>query len=98
MSTCIVRKCVEDLSVLAPDLEELMKAFVIDIKAVNSIMLDKGESGDSYDKAVCRWLEANEEKWKRWLPDRTRCFAGFGLFDDISGRFVETRIRYVFTK
>ena len=84
-------ECSEDLSVLAPDLEELMKAFAIDIKAVNAIMLDKGESADSYDNAVCRWLKSNEEKWTRWLPDRTRCFAGFGLFDDNSGSFVVSR-------
>lgn len=54
-------------------------------------MQDQLDSNDDYETVTCRWLRANEDLWKEWLPDATNCFPGFGLFDPVSGTYVQDR-------
>ncbi len=30
---------------------------------------------------ACKWLQANPTVWKTWLPDATKCFPQFGLYN-----------------
>ncbi|CAK9007210.1 unnamed protein product [Durusdinium trenchii] len=81
----------QDLSTLAPDIEEFMKGFMVDIKDVDEIMLEKLESGKPYSDVACRWLHTNTERWRKWLPDKTKCFARYGLYNEKVAKFVESR-------
>ncbi len=58
-------------------------------KVVNSLMLDEVTSSDSPREVACRWLQNNEDVWQKWLPDTTKCFKHFGLYNGSS--FVENR-------
>ncbi|CAK9109886.1 unnamed protein product [Durusdinium trenchii] len=81
----------KDLASLAPDIEEFMKAYLLDMEDVNSIMLKKMNSDMSYFDAACEWLHANNEIWQAWLPDKTKCFERFGLYNEKEERYVESR-------
>eukprot|EP00913_Durusdinium_trenchii_P033475 g31340.t1 len=59
-----------------------MKGFMVDIKDVDEIMLEKLESGKPYSDVACRWLHTNTERWRKWLPDKTKCFARYGLYNE----------------
>ncbi|CAE7332068.1 GORK [Symbiodinium sp. CCMP2456] len=37
-----------------------------------------------------RWLQSNPS-WENWLPDRTKCSPGFGLYDTTQDTFIGTR-------
>ena len=37
-----------------------------------------------------RWLQSNPS-WQDWLPDRTKCSPGFGLYDTTQDTFIGTR-------
>eukprot|EP00913_Durusdinium_trenchii_P025948 g24346.t1 len=57
-------------------------AYLLDMEDVNSIMLKKMNSDMSYFDAACEWLHANNEIWQAWLPDKTKCFERFGLYNE----------------
>eukprot|EP00435_Cladocopium_sp_Y103_P056023 s328_g18.t1 len=82
----------QDLAFLAPSVMELMKAFYIDINVVNSLLSDALATGDNYSTVACRWLHANEDIWRAWVPDPSQCFPQFGLFDLRSQSFVTNRL------
>ncbi|CAK9054644.1 unnamed protein product [Durusdinium trenchii] len=82
----------QDLNSLAPEVEEFMKAVSISITDVDEVMLDQLRPNSTYFDAACRWLKRNEERWQSWLPDPTKCFAHFGMYNTNSGQFVESRI------
>lgn len=44
-------------------------------------MLDQLRPNSTYFDAACRWLKRNEERWQSWLPDPTKCFAHFGMYN-----------------
>ena len=51
----------------------------------------KADSSASRHDVACQWLKANEQRWRGWIPDATRCGPGFGLYDAAGGRFTSTR-------
>ena len=55
------------------------------------IFCDCSVAGDSYRDVACRWLRANEDLWRSWLPDPTACYAQFGLYHLTSRQFVKDR-------
>lgn len=81
----------QDLAALAPSVQQLLAASSLTIKDVNDVMLDTLDSGITYRDAVCRWLNAKTERWRKWLPDKTLCVAGFGLYDISADVFVQSR-------
>ena len=80
-----------DLKALAPEVFELLNAFKIDLKMVNGLMMDQVNTGDTPEVVACRWLKANQDLWKSWLPDPTECFPQFGLYNMATKQFVEHR-------
>ncbi|CAK9007773.1 unnamed protein product [Durusdinium trenchii] len=81
----------QDLTALAPDIEEFMNNYQVDIQHVEKIMLDKLQFGESYFDAACRWLLANGDWWRKWIPDKTKCFARYGLYNPKEEKFVDNR-------
>ena len=55
---------------------------------VKELMLDELRSQDDASAVACRWLQRHESIWEKWLPDATKCFSHFGLYNEISKRFV----------
>ena len=53
-------------------------------------MFTANEGASRYDVA-CQWLKANPQRWQGWIPDKTRCGPGFGLFDEAAESFTSTR-------
>ena len=49
---------------------------------VEHLRLKKMNSDMSYFDAACEWLHANNEIWQAWLPDKTKCFERFGLYNE----------------
>lgn len=81
----------QDLAALAPSVQELLAASSLTIKDVNDVMWDKLDSEITHREAACHWLNGNTQRWKTWLPDKTVCVAGFGLYDIFADVFVQSR-------
>eukprot|EP00434_Breviolum_minutum_P025478 symbB.v1.2.022512.t1/scaffold2002.1/size92861/6 len=78
----------QDLRALAPDVEELLSTYQLTLQEVNHMMLDHMDTENStYWDSACRWVKSNRERWRDWLPDKTRCFQGFGIFDEFAVDF-----------
>ena len=68
---------------------------IFTIEVVNDLLLDQINMQSSANEAACRWLLANTNSWENWLPDSTRCFPQFGLYNQRSLQFVENRTQDV---
>lgn len=68
-------------------------AAVLSKSQVNKMMLDQINSGDDANTVACRWLQDNksQELWTEWLPDTSKCFAQFGLWNAATEEFVADR-------
>ncbi|CAE7690883.1 unnamed protein product [Symbiodinium sp. CCMP2592] len=64
-STAITKIVSQDLVTLAPSVEDLVRNLRLGRNDVMNMLRDMQDTGDSYD----------------WLPDRTKCSPGFGLYD-----------------
>ena len=80
-----------DLARLAPKVELFLSSMRLDLATVNALLLENKNLGERMNETVCRWIQANEAQWESWIPDDTKCFPGFGLFDDVSGNYVPDR-------
>ena len=80
-----------DLGRLAPKVELFLTNMRLDLATINSLLLENKNLGESMSETVCRWIQGNEAEWESWIPDDTKCFPGFGLFDDASGDYVLDR-------
>lgn len=133
----VASRC-KDLQALAPSAEQLVRNFLIDMKAVNEMLRDqlqtgigiaKGATGatfaqggllfiycclqnlllrkalktpkkknnqstpggGSHSDVACRWVQRHADIWQTWLPDPTKCFAGFGLYHQATKSFMQDR-------
>lgn len=57
------------------------------------LRLDELETGDSYFDTACRWLRGNSDRWVKWLPDKTKCFARYGLYHENKDALAESGMR-----
>jgi hypothetical protein len=71
--------------------KDLIRNVRLHVHDVNSMMRDRQLTGDSHLDAACRWLRSNPPSWETWLPDKTNCFPGFGLYDINLQGFVPCR-------
>lgn len=81
-----------DLATLAPNVQSFVEQVFITLEQMDEILLTQKASGVSWRNVTCEWLRANEAQWEAWIPDESRCFAGFGLFDSDSNDYVDTRV------
>ncbi|CAE7834478.1 unnamed protein product, partial [Symbiodinium sp. CCMP2592] len=81
----------QDLSSLSPRLEDFLRNMRYNLKNVNDMMGDLLKTGDSHRDVACRWLLDNRGVWESWLPDETKCFPGFGLYDTNLSDFISNR-------
>ena len=81
-----------DLSTLAPNVQSFVQQVFITLEQMDDILLAQKASGASWRNVTCEWLRANEAQWEAWIPDESRCFAGFGLYDSDSKDYVDTRV------
>ena len=55
---------------------------------------------------ACKWLQANPTVWENWLPDATKCFPQFGLYNRASApwalklerKVISFRLQFLSTK
>ena len=80
-----------DLGRLAPKVKLFLSSMRLDLATMNAILLENKNLEEDMSDTVCRWIRANEAEWKAWIPDDTKCFPGFGLFDDALGDYVLDR-------
>lgn len=80
-----------DLDVLAPRVRELISAFYLSMDALNQLLLTQKIHSSSAMEVACSWLQSNRKIWEQWLPDTTKCFAQFGLFNRVTEVFVDNR-------
>ncbi|CAE7898853.1 Riox1 [Symbiodinium sp. KB8] len=81
----------QDLSTLAPRVEDLVRNVRFHMSDVNRMMKDQKDTGDSFAEVACRWLQMNPTSWETWLPDVTKCFPGLGLYNTNLHKFVDAR-------
>lgn len=81
-----------DLAVLAPIVESFADKIDLPLSEMNAILLDQKTSGDTWENVTCRWLTANEDLWRSWIPDESECYPGFGLYDSIENDFTDVRV------
>ncbi|CAE7346983.1 unnamed protein product [Symbiodinium natans] len=89
-STAITKIVSQDLVTLAPSVEDLVRNLRLGRNDVMNMLKDMQDTGDSYATVACRWLQSNPS-WQDWLPDRTKCSPGFGLYDTTQAAFTGTR-------
>lgn len=80
-----------DLEVLAPTVRELIGSFSLKMDALSQLLLHQKMNGTSAMEEACTWLKGHREIWEEWLPDTTKCFPQFGLFNKATEVFVESR-------
>ncbi|CAK9060016.1 unnamed protein product [Durusdinium trenchii] len=83
-----------DLHQLAPDVEALIKKLDMrreDVVELTLAYQASDRTREATDTLICLWLRENEEIWKRWLPDTSECFSGFGMYDNHLQSFVSSR-------
>eukprot|EP00438_Fugacium_kawagutii_P005969 Skav202220 [mRNA] locus=scaffold2694:22516:23435:+ [translate_table: standard] len=81
-----------DLAVLAPIVESFADKIDLPMSEMNALLLDQKTSEDSWENVTCRWLMANEDIWRGWIPDESECYPGFGLYDSIEDDFTDVRV------
>ncbi|CAJ1437912.1 unnamed protein product [Effrenium voratum] len=81
----------KDLVLLAPNVQELISNFRIDLGNLDNMLLENKISGEAMEDTACRWLKNNPGSWDTWLPDVTKCFPGFGLYSSETNTFVPNR-------
>ena len=65
-----------DLEILAPIVERFAGLVDITLTDMENILKDHKARGLDYSEAswrnaTCEWLRANEDAWKRWIPDES---------------------------
>eukprot|EP00435_Cladocopium_sp_Y103_P072515 s36_g40.t1 len=54
-------------------------------------MLNQLDTNDADFDVACRWLHANEKKWKTWLPESGKCLSQFGMYSEKDEKFLQAR-------
>lgn len=80
-----------DLDRVAPEIVALIQAMTIDMVEVKELMTDQLNSQNDAAVVACRWLQNHTSIWETWLPDATKCFPQFGLYNEVSKTFVRDR-------
>lgn len=81
-----------DLALLSPLVERFADRLDITLAQMDEILVDQMNTGDSWENVTCRWIKANEATWRKWIPDESECYPGFGLFDSVLKEFTDARI------
>jgi len=81
----------QDLSLLAPDVVELLDRLTLTLKNLDEMMLDQLDSTKTSFEVACRWLQGNHDKWMTWLSEKGKCNPQFGIYDETKGQFLEKR-------
>ena len=82
----------KDLQLLAPNVENFVDNVILSMAQMDEILLDQKNTSDSWRDTTCRWLRNNEATWRSWIPDESKCFAGFGLYDTVLNEYADKRI------
>eukprot|EP00435_Cladocopium_sp_Y103_P054212 s328_g17.t1 len=80
-----------DLAILAPLIESFADKVEMPLSTIDALLLDQKETADTWQDVTCRWIKANQAVWRRWIPDESECFPGFGLYDSVLNDFVDER-------
>lgn len=82
-----------DLHILAPNVQNFLENWEIPMAEVNKMMMDQINTGEDAYQVACRWLQDNksQEIWTEWLPDTSKCFPQFGLWNTNTQEFVADR-------
>ena len=81
-----------DLAEMAPVVEIFIDNLFLPMSEMDQILLDQKSTADSWDNVTCRWIQANQATWQTWIPDESKCFAGFGLYDSVLKTFTNARL------
>ncbi|CAE7564923.1 unnamed protein product [Symbiodinium sp. CCMP2592] len=95
-ATFISKIVSQDLSAVAPKVKDFVGSMRFGLSDVMGMMQDKLATGDSHLDVACRWIHANVHAWELWLPDKTKCAPGFGLFDTRMSEFTSDRSDHTF--
>eukprot|EP00438_Fugacium_kawagutii_P021447 Skav208594 [mRNA] locus=scaffold3715:89317:104196:+ [translate_table: standard] len=81
-----------DLSLVSPLVEKFADNLELTLGQMDAILVDQKTTGDSWEEVTCRWVKANEATWRKWIPDESECYPGFGLYDSVLNEFTDERI------
>eukprot|EP00434_Breviolum_minutum_P026000 symbB.v1.2.022982.t1/scaffold2075.1/size90314/3 len=77
-----------DVNRWAPQIRTFLTQMKWNQADVNSLLGYVGESDwNGTLAAACQWLKDNDV-WKEWIPESTKCLAGQGLYSSINGIYV----------
>eukprot|EP00435_Cladocopium_sp_Y103_P035383 s344_g9.t1 len=63
-----------------------------ELSEVQGMMLLHKQSGaTTFFDVACDWIKLHRSRWTRWIPDKTKCSAQFGLFNEKTNEFVKSR-------
>ena len=81
-----------DLPLLAPQVIKFLEDSIFESSNVNDMMADLlANPTDSRHDVACRWLKVHESEWGRWIPDRSSCSPGQGIFNELLNQYVHSR-------
>lgn len=77
-----------ELAELAPEVRVMLQRTRFSVEDINAMIqwsdmyLDLDPCWDCAARAgACNWLLQNEDKWKPWIPKKSQCFSGQGMYD-----------------
>ncbi|CAL1172651.1 unnamed protein product [Cladocopium goreaui] len=63
-----------------------------ELSEVQNLLLLHIQSGaTTFFDVACDWIKLHRSRWTRWIPDKTKCSAQFGLFNEKTNQFVNSR-------
>ncbi|CAE7636676.1 SCUBE3 [Symbiodinium sp. CCMP2456] len=83
----------KDLATWAPEVESFLSAMSWQVGDVNTLLslVDSGNVPDTAHHAACSWLRDNEVAWQNWVPMKSRCLAGHGMYSVEKQSFISIR-------
>jgi len=84
----------KDLHKVSDGIFKLVSYLRITTTMINEILRDvvlrsPTLTDEAAEASACQWLLSNRAVWEPWVPDQTRCAAGFGI-QDLSGKFADS--------
>ena len=84
-----------DLERWLPDVREMLQKSWWTVDEAEKFQLESVETSEGFypdaEEVACSWLRNTRDRWRHWIPSKSTCFAGQGLFDLSTKTFQSNR-------
>ena len=81
-----------DMSKWAPEVTTFLKKMWFGSEEMNELLANSsGKDWSGLRDVACEWIKQHEDVWRSWVPVKTSCLPGQGMFSAIAESFVQAR-------